>query len=79
MALAGNIGCELTISLDAALAFGEDQGRYILAGPSDELLENAVRIGTVGGDRLAGVPLADLRRAHEGFFPTLMGADAALA
>ena len=25
------------------------------------------------------IPLADLRRAHEGFFPALMGADGALA
>ena len=24
-------------------------------------------------------PIAELREAHEGFFPTLMGADAALA
>jgi phosphoribosylformylglycinamidine synthase len=30
-------------------------------------------------DRDHVVALADLRRAHEGFFPTLMGADAALA
>ena len=27
----------------------------------------------------ASIPLADLRAAHEGFFPKLMGADAALA
>jgi len=27
----------------------------------------------------AYIPLADLRAAHEGFFPNLMGADAALA
>jgi phosphoribosylformylglycinamidine synthase len=26
------------------------------------------RIGTVGGDRLFGVPLAALRSAHESFF-----------
>ena len=31
------------------------------------------------GDQDKIIPLADLRRAHEGFFPTLMGADAALA
>jgi phosphoribosylformylglycinamidine synthase len=30
-------------------------------------------------DQKLRVSLADLRRAHEGFFPTLMGADAALA
>ena len=37
----------------------------------------------VGGNALTGpgfsAPLADLRAAHEGFFPRLMGADAALA
>ncbi|HEY0316387.1 MAG TPA: phosphoribosylformylglycinamidine synthase subunit PurL, partial [Sphingomonas sp.] len=49
----------------------------------------AIPIGIIGGDAVSfdlrsrggvsSVPLADLRRAHEGFFPTLMGADAALA
>jgi len=48
-----------------------------------------VSIGTTGGDRIIfdlvgrggeqSVALADLRAAHEGFFPKLMGADAALA
>ena len=31
------------------------------------------------GDGSESIPLADLRAAHEGFFPRLMGADAALA
>jgi phosphoribosylformylglycinamidine synthase II len=49
----------------------------------------AVPIGTTGGDSLSfdllgrggvqSVSLADLRAAHEGFFPRLMGTDAALA
>jgi len=49
----------------------------------------AVPIGTTGGDALTfdlvdrggpqSVALSDLRAAHEGFFPKLMGADAALA
>ncbi|MEO7504568.1 MAG: phosphoribosylformylglycinamidine synthase subunit PurL [Sphingomicrobium sp.] len=49
----------------------------------------AVGIGTTGGDALTfdlvgrggkqSATLANLRAAHEGFFPTLMGADAALA
>jgi phosphoribosylformylglycinamidine synthase len=48
-----------------------------------------VPIGTTGGDSIAfdlvgrggrqSVSLADLRAAHEGFFPRLMGEDAALA
>ena len=45
------------------------------------------RIGRTAGTRLIFeredgdfvVALDDLRRAHEGFFPALMGADAALA
>jgi phosphoribosylformylglycinamidine synthase len=49
----------------------------------------AVPLGMTGGDALTfdlvgrggsqSVSLADLRQAHEGFFPRLMGADAALA
>jgi phosphoribosylformylglycinamidine synthase II len=49
----------------------------------------AVEIGTTGGDALTfdlverggeqSLTLTDLRAAHEGFFPELMGADAALA
>jgi phosphoribosylformylglycinamidine synthase len=49
----------------------------------------AVPIGTTGGDALVfdlvdrggpqSVTIAELRAAHEGFFPKLMGADAALA
>jgi phosphoribosylformylglycinamidine synthase subunit PurL len=49
----------------------------------------AVPIGTTGGDALTfdlvdrggpqSIALSDLRSAHEGFFPKLMGADAALA
>jgi phosphoribosylformylglycinamidine synthase len=78
----------------AARLFGEDQGRYVVTVPaSDErAIERArqaglevVRLGVTGGNRIASegdgfsVALAELRRAHEGFFPTLMGPDAALA
>jgi len=75
--------------------FGEDQGRFIVTTPDLEgskLIElaNAAgvqcsRIGITGKDYIGFnseqlcVPLADLRAAHEGFFPKLMGADAALA
>jgi len=79
MALAGDIGCSLDKALTTAEAFGENQGRYILAGPADAELENAVRIGWVGGNTVEGIPIADLRAAHHSFFPKLMGADAALA
>ena len=37
------------------------------------LPEGAVQVGVTGGDAVAGVSLADLRVAHEGFFPALMG------
>ncbi|WP_428027664.1 AIR synthase-related protein, partial [Altererythrobacter sp.] len=63
--------------------FGEDQGRYIIAVPDTQALnlrlskgtQNAEtaqigfrRIGSVGGDHLLGVSLADLRAAHQSFF-----------
>jgi phosphoribosylformylglycinamidine synthase len=78
----------------AARLFGEDQGRYVVTVPaSDErAIERArdaglevVRLGVTGGNTIASegdgfkVALAELRRSHEGFFPTLMGPDAALA
>jgi phosphoribosylformylglycinamidine synthase len=63
--------------------FGEDQGRYVVTVPDVEAFQRQIakgtrnadtassglrRIGTVGGDRLFGVPLAALRSAHESFF-----------
>ena len=68
MALAGKIGCELTVPLTAASAFGEDQSRYIVTAPADAFVENAVQIGTVGGTSVAGVEIAALREANEAFF-----------
>ncbi|NCP11765.1 MAG: phosphoribosylformylglycinamidine synthase subunit PurL [Sphingomonadales bacterium] len=91
MALAGNIGCELDEVLSTASAFGEDQGVYIVTTDDIEGLHHDCgwsfpsyrRIGIVGGNALKGqdvnVSLDDLRKAHEGFFPSLMGSDAALA
>ncbi len=72
MALAGKIGATLDIALTTASAFGEDQGRYVVVTRHDADVPGAVRIGTVGGSAVAGIPLADLRAAHEGFFPNLM-------
>ena len=63
--------------------FGEDQGRYVIAVPDSAALNAALakgtenaetaqigfrRLGTVGGDSLLGVSLAQLREAHESFF-----------
>ena len=82
MALAGGIGVVLDAGIadDAAAAFGEDQGCYVVtvAGAARPL-PDAIAIGRTGGDGVAGISLAALRRAHEGFFPALMGADGALA
>jgi phosphoribosylformylglycinamidine synthase subunit PurL len=69
--------------------FGEDQGRYVITVPDTEALNRALaagthnedtarvgfrRIGTVGGDSLLGVGLAELREAHERFFKDWMEA-----
>ena len=71
MALAGGIGATLETSLASApIAFGEDQGRYLVTAPVAP--PGGRRIGRTGGLELAGVPLAALRAAHEGFFPQLM-------
>ncbi|WP_430442709.1 phosphoribosylformylglycinamidine synthase subunit PurL [Sphingorhabdus contaminans] len=72
MALAGGIGCILRNPLTIAQAFGEDQGRYILTASPGVDVANAVAIGTVGGTKVAGVELADLRVAHESFFQEWM-------
>jgi phosphoribosylformylglycinamidine synthase len=101
MALAGNIGLNMTvveqIPNPGAILFGEDQGRYVVTTTDPDRIRAlaneaklfAVPIGTTGGDRIRfdlvnrggeqSVSLADLRAAHEGFFPKMMGADAALA
>jgi phosphoribosylformylglycinamidine synthase len=82
------------IEIDGAAGwFGEDQGRYVVTASdptnSDfvDLAERAgvhyALLGRVGGRCIRGVgpevPLADLRRAHEQFFPGLMGGSLAVA
>jgi len=94
MALAGSTGITLTlpnVPNPAAILFGEDQGRILVTTDDpDAVIARATAanifaapIGKTGGDTIevanVSVPLADLRAAHEGFFPKLMGADAALA
>jgi phosphoribosylformylglycinamidine synthase len=71
--------------------FGEDQGRYVVtvpAGAADAILREAEpinvparMIGVTGGRDLvladgSAVSLGELRRLHEGWFPTYMGAKA---
>ncbi|MDH7639466.1 phosphoribosylformylglycinamidine synthase subunit PurL [Sphingomonas oryzagri] len=83
------------LPLSPAAMFGEDQGRYVVATNNSEALlsllaENDLPhhvIGVVNSDEPQliqwegrhAITIPWLRRAHEGFFPTLMGADAALA
>ena len=67
--------------------FGEDQGRYLVTVPdvdafnrqlakgtrdADTASSGVRRLGTVGGDSLFGVTLADLRAANEAFFKEWM-------
>jgi phosphoribosylformylglycinamidine synthase len=72
--------------------FAEDQGIYVVTTTDAHQVQRLAHdanftchlVGFTGGTSLkwksAGeVSLADLRAAHEGFFPRLMGADAALA
>ncbi|MFS0738383.1 phosphoribosylformylglycinamidine synthase subunit PurL [Sphingomonas sp. 1P06PA] len=77
----------------AGWCFGEDQGGYLVTVAAGDPAIAALastravplqRIGRTGGETievrgLCNVTLFDLRAAHEGFFPALMGADAALA
>jgi len=81
MALAGNIGAELD-GMNAGLAFGEAQGRYVVTLPDADVLEGRdlpmMRIGKTGGEALEvnGKPitLSALRTAHESFFRDWMEA-----
>ncbi|MFO1240111.1 MAG: phosphoribosylformylglycinamidine synthase subunit PurL [Sphingomonadaceae bacterium] len=72
MGLAGGLGADLD-PLDTVQAFGEDQGRYLITTAPGAAVPNAIAIGKTGGTQVFGVSLADLRTAHEGFFPKLMG------
>jgi phosphoribosylformylglycinamidine synthase len=95
MAIAGRIGAD--VALDAAAPhvalFAEDQARYILTVPAGSAVAvlgraadagvPALRLGTVGGDRLklgaaTAISVADLAAAHEDWLPRFMaGAEVA--
>ncbi|MBC2776942.1 phosphoribosylformylglycinamidine synthase subunit PurL [Parasphingopyxis marina] len=87
MALAGDIGAELTLPdapNPAAILFGEDQGRYVVTTRDPEALVARAKdagifvapVGATVGDALslpgATVSLADLRTANDSFFTELM-------
>jgi phosphoribosylformylglycinamidine synthase len=90
MAIAGAVGARLTLPTaanPAAIVFGEDQGRMLVTtSDPDAVIARAsaaniysARVGQTGGDAVAGpgfsARLDDLRAAHEGFFPKLMGSE----
>ena len=88
MALAGNIGAEIEASSDISFLFGEDQARYIMAAPERVIARTMEAAKTLGvpclllgracGDKIAvkgagALALAELKKAHEGWFPAYMG------
>jgi phosphoribosylformylglycinamidine synthase len=94
MAMSGLVGVSLTlpnVPNPSAILFGEDQGRALVTTRDPEAVVVrakaanifAAPIGQTGGHAVEGpgfsASIADLRAAHEGFFPKLMGSDAALA
>ena len=68
-ALHAGIGAEVEVGDDALEWFGEGGGQVVMTcRPRDQHRLSGVplrRIGVVGGPRLLGVPLADLRDAYE--------------
>jgi phosphoribosylformylglycinamidine synthase subunit PurL len=73
-ALWSGVGVELDLDDDALTLFGEVGGQVIVALPPEQVEVDPTgsstvavrRIGTVGGDRVLGIPLAALRSAYEG-------------
>jgi phosphoribosylformylglycinamidine synthase len=81
MALAGNLGAKLS-AMNHAELFGEDQARYILTCKASRILpEGAVQIGRVTAaptlivEGAVSISLAELRAAHEGWFPAYMAGE----
>jgi phosphoribosylformylglycinamidine synthase subunit PurL len=70
LALHSGVGAELELDGDVLEWFGEGSGRAIAACPPERVEALAGtplrRLGVVGGEKLLGVPLSDLRAAHEG-------------
>jgi phosphoribosylformylglycinamidine synthase len=67
-AIWSGIGAELDLPSDPAALFGEGGGRALLACAPADVERFAAdiplrEIGVVGGDELAGVPLAELEAA----------------
>ena len=79
MALAGNIGAELD-GMNAGLAFGEAQSRYVVTLPDADALDGLglplMRIGKTGGSALQvngkPIPLTTLHETSDSFFSDWM-------
>jgi phosphoribosylformylglycinamidine synthase len=69
-AIAAGVGAELDLEDDAVAWFGEGGGQAVVSlSPEDASALQTVphrRLGTVGGDRLLGVPLGELAAAWGG-------------
>ena len=74
MAMRSDLGAVLDLPMDAAQAFGEDQARYVVTATAGAAVPGAIRLGTVRGSELAGIPVARLREANEAFFKDWMEA-----
>jgi len=91
MCMAGGVGARITLPAGnaAAMAFGEDQARYVLAVPEDKktaLLDDAAKagimameLGNSGGEMLEvtghfSEKLSELKRLNETWMPTFMQA-----
>jgi phosphoribosylformylglycinamidine synthase len=83
MAMAGRVGARISLPAGspAAIAFGEDQGRYLITVAPGTALPACpvplVRLGTVGGSSVTveghgGQDFGALLKAHEAFLPELM-------
>jgi phosphoribosylformylglycinamidine synthase len=87
MCMAGGMGASIALPEGPAhaVAFGEDQGRYLIATAApDAVIARCngvplVRLGLSGGDALTvaghgSTSVAELRAAHEGWLPAFMDA-----
>ncbi|HLF20924.1 MAG TPA: phosphoribosylformylglycinamidine synthase subunit PurL, partial [Aestuariivirga sp.] len=90
MALAGSLGAKLA-AMDHVALFAEDQARYLVACPAAGAAKiitqahaagvDVIRIGTVTAEPslivegAASISLAELRSAHEGWFPSFMAGE----
>ncbi len=90
MALASSLGAELE-SMNHEALFGEDQARYVLTCPANDAAKiitqahvkgiDVIRVGTVTRDATlnvqgsATISLAELKTAHEGWFPAYMSGE----